>query len=69
MPGRLERHVTLAADRPNIIVADKGDDALLEDLRHEGGSPPRVTAVAEDADDHINFVLTPGHWPRVFPGL
>jgi hypothetical protein len=69
MPGRLECHVTLAADQPNIIVAGKADDALLEDLRREGRSPPRVTAVAEDAHDHINFVLTPGHWPRVFPGL
>ena len=69
MPGHLERHVKLTADKPNIIVAGKASDPLLGDLHHEGRSLPHVTVVAEDADNRINLLLTPRHWPRVFPGL
>ena len=69
MPEHLEHHVTLATERPDIIVAVKVGNPVLRDLHDGGRSPPRVTAIAEGADDRTKLLPMAGRWPRVFPGL
>ena len=64
----LERQTKLAADHRSARIDVR--DISLEEVHHGQGLSSRNCGESRDNDnDRVTFVLAPGQWPRVFPGL
>jgi hypothetical protein len=66
----LERRTKLAADHRIVSATIDVRDISLEEVHHGQGLSSRNCGESRDNDnDRVTFVLAPGQWPRVFPGL
>jgi hypothetical protein len=66
----LERQTKLTADHSKIITTTSIGDISPEDVHQGQGLSSRNRAAPRDGgDERATFLLMPGHWPRVFPGL
>jgi hypothetical protein len=70
MSDVLERKTDLTTDHRKIVAAADAGELSPGDVHSVEGPSSGDRALARpDDDDRVTFFLTPGQWPRVFPGL
>ena len=65
----LKRQTTGEKDHRKVVATTNVGDIATNDVQRGQGPASGVGAAAQDGDERVTFLLAPGHWPRVFPGL
>jgi hypothetical protein len=65
----LERQTKLAADHRIASARIDVRDISLEKCTTAMDYCPATAVSPNNDNDRVTFVLAPGQWPRVFPGL